>query len=190
MMDIFEKPMPLIDSKGKTTDNDTGMLRSTFFGNITKGMYNNLLFQMLTKRPSNIKRYIPVSWQMPLVGSPPNVMFGTSISDQETAKTLYPQLMTAPGRKFLSVEPQIGPIRLFQLFEEYGKVDQVIQGGESGHHRRPFDLDWAYQMKEDCREYGIPYFFKQIDKVREIPEDLMVREFPEYNLVAGADFRD
>ena len=55
-------------------------------------------------------------------------------------------------------------------------------GGESGHHRRPFNLKWAYAMKDQCNSLNVPYFFKQIDKVLPIPEDLIVREFPVFNL--------
>lgn len=32
-------------------------------------------------------------------------------------------------------------------------------------------------MKQDCKDLNIPYFFKQIDKVKEIPQDLLIREF-------------
>lgn len=57
-------------------------------------------------------------------------------------------------------------------------VKTLGEGGESGHHKRPFNLDWAYSMKQDCKDLNIPYFFKQIDKVKEIPTDLQVRMFP------------
>jgi len=60
----------------------------------------------------------------------------------------------------------------------YKGIDWIIQGGESGHHKRPFNLDWAYSMKQDCADLNIPYFFKQIDKVKEIPSDLQTRKFP------------
>ena len=29
-----------------------------------------------------------------------------------------------------------------------------------------------------CKNAGVPYFFKQIDKVRPIPPDLLIREKP------------
>lgn len=176
MMDIFEKPMPLIDSEGSevagiTTEN----LRSDFFERIHKGRYPNLLFLLLTKRPSNIIKYIPVSWR---TNAPSNVMFGTSISDQKSADTLFPQLMGEAGYKFLSVEPQIGAVSLSRLFHEYGVPNWVIQGGESGHHKRPFDIEWAHSMRTECHQWNVPYFFKQIDKVQEIPVDLLIRQFP------------
>jgi hypothetical protein len=50
--------------------------------------------------------------------------------------------------------------------------------GESGPGKRPFDPDWARSVRDQCREAGMPFFMKQIDKVREIPSDLLIREFP------------
>lgn len=168
MMDIFEKPMPLIDNGNE----NTGNLRFQLFYRIDRGDYPNLLFLFLTKRPSNINKYIFESWKE---NPPYNVMFGTSPVNQETAYTLINQLLKVNGRKFLSVEPQLGSVNLVHWLPE---IDWVIQGGESGHHKRPFDLNWAYDLKEQCQRVNVPYFFKQIDKVKEIPNDLLVRELP------------
>lgn len=57
-------------------------------------------------------------------------------------------------------------------------VHWIICGGESGHGRRPMDLDWAKSIRDQCKEAGVPFFFKQVDKVLPIPDDLMIREFP------------
>ncbi len=211
MMDIFEKPMPIIDSKGNriiddgVTLGDTGQLRDKLFHQIDEGKYPNLLFLLLTKRPSNINKMISHKWKE---NPPCNVMFGTSPVDQTTFDKLVGQLLEVNGKKFLSVEPQLGDISLrwgmwhdyknnkhatqvihegklrtsHDQFDGVKEISWIIQGGESGHHKRPFDLKWAYKMKEQCAEAGIPYFFKQIDKIKPIPEDLMIRQFPEINL--------
>jgi len=112
MMDIFEKPMPLVDKDGNALKHDTGAVRDLFFENITYEFYPNLLFLFLTKRPSNINKYIPESWK---VSSPKNVMFGCSVSDQKTANDLIPQLLDVNGKKFLSIEPLLGPIDLTRI---------------------------------------------------------------------------
>jgi protein gp37 len=175
MMDIFEKPMPLVDSKGNRLAINTGDLRKDFFENISKGMYPNLMFLFLTKRPSNINKYIPEAWKQ----SPPaNIMFGTSPCNQLTAMTLIDQLLKVKGSKFLSVEPQLSEITLKPWLES-GQIDWVIQGGESGPGKRPFETDWARKLKAECEETGTAYFFKQIDQVKAIPKDLAIREYPE-----------
>ena len=38
----------------------TGVLRDRLFDQISNGWYPNLTFLLLTKRPSNINKYIPV----------------------------------------------------------------------------------------------------------------------------------
>ena len=80
------------------------------------------------------------------------------------------------GNMFYSIEPQIGLIDNIDLTE----IDWVIQGGESGNKKRPFDITWAYRMKQICREQNTPFFFKQIDKVQKIPDNLSNREFPDF----------
>lgn len=59
-------------------------------------------------------------------------------------------------------------------------LDWIINGGESGHHKRPFDTDWGRKLRDDSKAYNVPFFFKQIDKIKSIPNDLMIREFPKY----------
>ena len=181
MMDIFEKPMPVLGTDGKTIIDDmtTGDLRAELFGQISEGYFPNLLFLFLTKRASNINKYIPETWKET---PPENVMFGISLSVEKNVTDLFPHFIKVKGRKFLSVEPQIESIDLAEPTEKFGypihHVDWVIQGGESGHGKRPFDLKWAYEMKELCEVANVPFFFKQIDKIQPIPDDLMIRQFP------------
>jgi len=201
MMDIFEKPMPLTNSKGELYEHvTTHDQRWRFFTMINDGHYSNLLFLLLTKRPSNINKYIPESWK---TNPPPNVMFGTSPVNQATANKLIPQLLEVKGKKFLSVEPQLGWVSLeeinkysseeincltgsatYSTSEGVGaiglgeKIDWVIVGGESGPGRREFNPEWARQIRDQCNHYHIPFFMKQWDKVKEIPDDLLIRQFP------------
>jgi protein gp37 len=179
MMDIFEKPMPLIDWKGNEVSGNTGQLRDRFFNDVVPAC-PNIMFLLLTKRPSNINKMIPQSWKL----SPPaNVMFGTSPVDQSTLDNLVYHLHRVNGKTFLSIEPQLA--RIFDPTVIKG-IHWVIQGGESGPNRRPFNLEWAYSMRDFCLDYGIPYFFKQIDKVLPIPADLQIRQFPEMQNVSPA----
>lgn len=174
MMDIFEKDADVFSQDGQkvSTINE---LRDRFFSEIVPNS-PNLMFLLLTKRPSNINKYIPESW---LAKPPQNVIFGASVVNSKTAKDVHKQLSKVNGCKFFSVEPQLE----FIDFSKDGLLDGIdwlIQGGESGTGKRPFDTDWARHTRDVCKERGVAYFFKQIDKVQDIPEDLLVREFPEY----------
>ena len=220
MMDIFEKPMPLAEPAalavsvvelpwqmatfGTGPFTNTGQLRQYFFEVIVEKC-PNLQFLLLTKRPSNINKYIPERWK---TNPPKNVMFGTSPVNQETANRLIPQLLEVKGNLFLSVEPMLGPVDLtkgnlktdmtgsnytdyltgyhFTLdhknrgagTKQYNNASWVICGGESGHGKRPFNPDWARTLRDQCKAAGIPFFMKQIDKIQSIPEDLQIRQFP------------
>ena len=171
MMDIFEESKSLTNPifHYETTDD----LRKELFKRITNGRYNNLIFLFLTKRPQNIWKMIPDEcthyWD--------SVWFGTSVSDEETIKYAYDLKNYLPFQNlFLSIEPQIKNIKHIDL----RGIDWVIQGGESGSKKRPFNIDWAYKMKEICKFYGVPYFFKQINKVQPIPDDLLIKELPKF----------
>lgn len=188
MMDIFEKPMPLIDAKGNhvyfdNTDKNlhTGHLRQRFFEKISNGDYPNLLFLLLTKRPGNINKYIPVAW---LENPPVNVIYGCSIPDQKAADLCLPKFFKVKGRKFLSMEPLIGPVEpLFRqhnppgfwfpnrryiptglLIKGLGDICQVIVGGESGNDLKKLRIMnpfWVRDIRDNCLAAGVPFFFKQ-----------------------------
>lgn len=198
MMDIFEKPFPVISLNGESGWLNTAELRMKLFSLIDSGAFPNLMFLLLTKRPSNINKMIPPAWKE---NPPKNVMFGCSPVNQETSDKLIPQLLQVNGKKFLSIEPQLGEIYLDRryLFEwcpehdmpsggcthsqhkdksQFTKIDWIICGGESGAGRRPFNPEWARLLSVQCGIAKVPFFMKQIDKVIPIPEDLMIRQFP------------
>lgn len=176
MMDIFEKSMPLVGCIMSVVK-DTGLVRDYFFDCIDNGRWDGLTFLLLTKRPSNINKMIPEGWKL---NPPSNVYFGCSPVDQKTFDTLVPQLLNVNGHKFLSIEPQLGDIDLSSVGSDIMGIDWIIQGGESGPNRRPFDLKWAESMRRQCDLANIPYFFKQIDKVKPIPPEYKKREFPSF----------
>lgn len=197
MMDIFEKPMPLVYASGEkvmrdNTEVTTGMLRDELFHNISIGRYPNLKLLLLTKRASNINKYIPEHWK---TNPPVNVMFGASISDQKTADTIVPQLLQVNGLRFLSIEPMLGPIDL--SFSVNGhvrgpavttaieKIHWVICGGESGHNARPMESQWAIDLCSQCVRAGAPFFMKQMSQANwkdyknfdSFPAEIQVRSF-------------
>ena len=59
--------------------------------------------------------------------------------------------------KFLSCEPLLGDLGELNL----AGIDWVIVGGESGPHARPMRKEWVLNIQRQCREQGVPFFFKQ-----------------------------
>jgi protein gp37 len=162
-------------------------------------------FQVLTKRPERMREYcsdpatpgrVDLIRQIILAGrrgdqwnTPPTLLWpldncwlGTSVEDQVCADERVPNLLATPAAvHFLSCEPLLGPVDLTGYLADLEcgpRVDWVIAGGESGPHRRQMDLAWARSLLRQCREFRVPFFGKQNDKVTPLPDDLMVREMP------------
>lgn len=118
-------------------------------------------FQVLTKRPQRALEYYGSENNPAMLYGYPlkNVWFGVSAETQGRADERLPLLFEIPAAvRFVSVEPQLGYINLSRYLD---KLDWVIVGGESGRGARPFDLNWARAIREQCHEAGVPFFFKQ-----------------------------
>ena len=127
----------------------------------------NLNWLLLTKRPEDASF---------LIGDWHNIWLGTSVEDQVSSDERLPHLLRHPAAvHFLSCEPLLGPVDLSPYIFS---IDWVIVGGESGPSARPMDLDWAMSIRDQCQAAAVPFFMKQIDKKRPIPDDLMIREWP------------
>jgi protein gp37 len=109
---------------------------------------------LLTKRPQRIALHNPWgTW-------PANVWLGTTVENQRTGDERIPHLLDnyAPVR-FLSCEPLIGRISIPPYLR--AGVGWVIAGGESGGKSRPSDPAWMRDLRDQCRDAGVPFLFKQ-----------------------------
>lgn len=121
----------------------------------------NLIFQILTKRPENVRRMVPAVW---LVKWPTNAWIGTSVGNSESADERLPELLKIPAPlRFLSMEPLLDEVSLGATDATWSRgIHWVIVGGESGSNARKFDLNWAQIIISDCRLFNIPCFVKQL----------------------------
>jgi len=55
------------------------------------------------------------------------------------------------------VEPLIGPVGKLDL----DGIDWVIVGGESGPRARPMETRWALDVRNQCLNANVAFFFKQ-----------------------------
>lgn len=109
------------------------------------------IFQVLTKRSRRLAALAAgLSWV-------PNIWQGVSVESARYTGRIR-DLQTVPAVvRFLSVEPLLGPIPDLPL----KGIDWVIVGGESGGRRRPMALEWAREIRDQCRTAGVSFFFKQ-----------------------------
>lgn len=125
-------------------------------------------YMVLTKRPERALAMSDILvWE-------PNIWMGVSVEIADCLDRIDILRMIGAPVKFLSLEPLIGPLPGLNL----AGIDWVIVGGESGPGKRPVNLDWLRDIRDQCKAAGVPLFVKQIDKRIPIPDDLMIREWP------------
>ena len=168
---------------------------------IVMEMTPHLTYLILTKRPENIKKRLPVGWPLR------NVWLGITAENQEMADQRIPILMEIPSaKKFVSIEPMLEQIDLTKIKKqnnlkinylykirdkrkkfdfsnvESHSIDWVICGGESGPNNRPVEIEWIEKLKHDCKEFDVPFFLKQMSGNAPIPEHLKSEQSPKDNL--------
>lgn len=164
MSDLFHEDVPF------------EFIRRVFMAMLNSPMHT---FQVLTKRP---ERAVEFFKEMKSLGSTigyetlQNVWIGVSVEDQETANERIPLLLQVPASvSFLSCEPLLGPIDFYEVSSSmppdhthpwrgepilYG-IHWLIAGGESGPGARPMHPDWVRELRDQCNDAGVAFFFKQ-----------------------------
>ena len=134
----------------------------TFINDVFSTMYRagRHSYFLLTKRPELMADY--ARWfERTVCTMYRNVALGTSVEDQATADERMPYLgRCEAAKRFVSIEPMLGSVRLRN--EWLWWLDSVIVGSESGPGARPMDLDWVRSIRDQCRDAGIPMYFKQM----------------------------
>lgn len=117
-------------------------------------------WQWLTKRPQRMAEFSRWLSEQQL-DWPPNLWVGTSVTTQATVSRVEALLQVGDRHtlRFVSVEPQWESI---DLADYLPGLDWVIQGGLSGNHTHPFALEWADDLRQQCRNHRVAYFLKQL----------------------------
>lgn len=138
-------------------------------------------YQVLTKRPERMQRYV-VDWcRRSSARLTPNVWLGVSVEDQQRADERIPLLLQTPAAvRFLSCEPLLEHVDLTAVprvdtehphpaHYDLADLDWVILGGESGPGARPFDIEWGRAILRQCKAAGVPAFMKQTGSNVRVP---------------------
>ena len=116
-------------------------------------------YLLLTKRPENVRKlFMDDTWIVT-----DNIWMGVTVESQDYINRLGVLYNIPASRTFLSAEPLLGPL---DLSEHIGLIDWVIVGGESGSDFRPMKEEWALDIRDQCIDAGVPFFFKQWAGVR------------------------
>jgi protein gp37 len=118
-------------------------------------------YQVLTKRAERLRKLL--NTKLSFAAEQNHIWWGASVEDKKYGVPRIDDLREADaGVRFLSVEP---------LLEDLGRIDLegihwVIVGGESGPGARLMKKEWVVALRDQCKESGVPFFFKQWGGVR------------------------
>lgn len=136
MSDLFHKDVPL-----------------SFIQKVFEVMNNTPqhTYQVLTKRAERLyELHHHLNWT-------PNIWMGVSVEDERVKERIDFLRETNAKTKFLSCEPLIGPLMNLNL----DRIQWAIVGGESGRKARPMQEWWVWDIRQQCAEQGVAFFFKQ-----------------------------
>jgi len=136
-------------------------------------------FQILTKRSERLLELdANLDW-------PEHVWMGVSVENARWLHRIDHLRQTHARVKFLSLEPLLGPLGRLDL----RGIDWVIVGGESGPKARAMQTSWVLDIRDQCKEAGVAFFFKQWGGVfkKRTGRDLHGRTWDEMPRAVAAD---
>lgn len=108
-------------------------------------------YQALTKRAHRMARFADaLDW-------PANLWMGVSVESMDALARIDYLSAVPTAVRFLSCEPLLSALPVMKL----DSIDWVIVGGESGPHARYMDPQWALDIRDQCLDAGVAFFFKQ-----------------------------
>jgi len=108
-------------------------------------------YQVLTKRAERLyELHEKFNWTA-------NIWMGVSVENEKVKDRIDFLRETNAKVKFLSCEPLIGPLQNLNL----EKIHWAIVGGESGRKTRPMKESWVWDIRQQCADQGVAFFFKQ-----------------------------
>jgi protein gp37 len=136
MSDLFHKNIP------------TEFIQDVFNVMVEAGQHT---YQILTKRSGRLKQLSPsLPWAE-------NIWMGVSVENPDYLYRIDDLRETGVKVKFLSLEPLLAPLPDIDL----AGINWVIVGGESGPHARPMESEWVKEIRDQCIDAGVSFFFKQ-----------------------------
>lgn len=108
-------------------------------------------YQILTKRSRRLRLLDQqLQWA-------DHIWMGVSVETLDYIHRIDDLRQTGAAVKFLSLEPLLGPLPGLDLTD----INWVIVGGESGPGARPMQEQWVTDIRDQCIEANVPFFFKQ-----------------------------
>jgi protein gp37 len=113
-------------------------------------------YQILTKRSERMRGLLET--RLKFAAAKFHIWWGVSVENRVYGLPRIAHLRWSPAAvRFLSIEPLLEDVGELDL----SGIDWVIVGGESGFGSRPMRREWVISIRRQCRQSGVPFFFKQ-----------------------------
>ena len=117
---------------------------------------SDLHFFIITKRIHRFQVNLPEDWG----DGYDHVTVCCTVENQSRADFRLPIFLAAPiQHKSIICEPLLESIDLSAYLSP--AIEGVIVGGESGYNARICSYDWVLNIREQCRDKGVAFQFKQ-----------------------------
>ena len=114
----------------------------------------DLEFLILTKRIDRFFVGLPADWGEGY----DHVNLGCTVENQAMADARLPLFLSYPiKRRFIACAPLLGAIDLRPYLQG---VEHVTVGGETGREARVCDYDWVLDIRQQCENAGVTFWFK------------------------------
>lgn len=112
-------------------------------------------FLILTKRIDRFLISLPTDWG----DGYDNINIGCTVENQKTADYRLPLFLSYPiKRRFIACAPLLESIDLTPYLD-YG-IEHVTVGGETGRNARECDYNWVLNIREQCINANVTFWFK------------------------------
>lgn len=136
------------------------------------------VYQILTKRPERMLEFAGKYGKIP-----DHIWLGTSV-ELDLYKSRIETLRKVPCKiRFVSFEPLLGDLGKLDL----RGISWAIVGGESGPKHRPIEAKWVREIRKQCKEQRVAFFFKQWGGIRPKSGGRILdgKEWNEYPTILG-----
>jgi protein gp37 len=183
-LDRFDYPFPEQPARKIFVGSMSDIMLAPFdyllriFDIICDKRYTQHTFQILTKRPEILiefdVNYVHVNYH--------KIWAGISAENQEYADLRIPILLKSSfDTMWVSLEPLLDSIDLSAYINA---LSWVVVGGETGPHARPMNPIWVRNIRNQCIDAHVPFFFKSWGEWAPVEQ---VREFTDTDHITRLD---
>lgn len=139
------------------------------------------IYIVLTKRPKAMYDWADSTGNRAELIEKTGAWLGVTAENQKRADERIPILLSIPAAvHFVSFEPLLSHINMHQCgaiswgpcggggesgpveYDGMAKIDWAVCAPETGPRRRPYDIEWVRGLKNQCINFGVPFFLKHL----------------------------